>query len=84
MRDQWLNGHSPEHKTRCRLEDVIARLSQVESCANVIRVQAWNQGSWAAVGIEAKTMLRELDSAKADLAALWATMTAIIDGEVTP
>ena len=55
----------------------MARLSQVEGCANVVRVQAWNQGSWAAVGIEAKTILRQAEAIRAEMSELWHELAAI-------
>ena len=77
---EFKSAHSIERRTRCRVEDILARWTQVESCLNVIKVQAWNQGSWAAAGIEARTALKEGKAAKDELSAIQRDLTAIIEG----
>ena len=77
----FVSAHSPERTARCRLEDVMARLSQIEGCGHVIKTQAWNQGSWGSVHHEADTIIRSADDIKSDLAAAWAALTAVIEGE---
>jgi len=77
----FCSAHSPERKARCRLEDILARLSQVEACGEVIRTQAWNRGNWAAVGIEAGTILKQVGDVRDELSAVWDELTAVIRGE---
>lgn len=62
-------------RVRC-VEDLLALLSVIGGRCQVIRVQAWHEGSWAVVFAEATAMREELSELKGELAATWARLHA--------
>jgi hypothetical protein len=53
------------------LEDVLALLAEVDDQRRVIRIQAWHEGSWERVYLEATAMRATLARMREILAARW-------------
>jgi hypothetical protein len=63
------------------LEDVQALLDRVDERRQVIRAQAWHEGSFDAIYEEATRMKGDLAALKAALAARWEELVAGARGE---
>ena len=58
------------------VEELLALLSVAAGRCQVIRVQAWHEGSWATVFAEATAMREELGELRGEMAAVWARLHA--------
>lgn len=58
-------------------EELLALLCVLAGRCQVIRVQAWHEGSWSAVFAEATAMRDELGELKGELSAVWAGLHAM-------
>ena len=69
---QPTNSRSPEWQRVNRQEDLLALLTSAIDRLKVVRRQAWSEGSWQQVFLEATAALDELDAVHAEEAARWA------------
>lgn len=70
-----MSSPSRRQLTQESVEDALALLSEIDGQRQVIRAQAWRQGSWEAVYQEATEMKPKLEQLRGILVACWERWT---------
>jgi hypothetical protein len=75
------NSNSPAWQNVRSIEDLIAIVDRIDDRRKVIRVQAWNEGSWRSVYLEATAMKDDVAILRDLLQHAWPVLHTIAQAE---